>query len=853
MDCSRPTEIVIAAFNARYAHASFGARYLLANLGELQAQSELLEFDIQVQPRTAVEHILAHHPRIVSIGCYIWNIELVTKVAALLKSIRPGIKLILGGPEISYETEEQQIFQYADHVICGEGEIEFPRLCRCLLEAGDTAVPPASGGLNTTTVPPASGGLNKTTVPPASSGLNTTAVPPASSGLNKTAVPPASSGLPQTTKFNPYHEIHQTRRKNLPHWTQDGSIYFVTFRLADSIPQSRIKEYEDLREKWEEHHQPPYSDKERERFNDLFSERVNEWLDAGAGSCCLRDAEVSKIAADTLTHFNGERYELDEWVVMPNHVHVLVKPLGDNQLADILHSWKSFSANRINRKLGKTGSLWKKEYYDHMVRNLEELDRVRKYIRDNPDKAGILVSHSSSLLEAGDTTHAADVQSGSTSLLEAGDTTHTADILSASESPLEAGGTAVPPTSSRLPAQPHRIIKAAPVDPAQIELPYALYSDEDIAHRAIYVEASRGCPFRCEYCMSSLDPCVRYFPEETLFAAFQKLLDRGARSFKFVDRTFNIDMAFVLKVLAFFRDRYKPGMMLHFEVIPDPLPDELMEAAKPCPPGMLQFEIGIQTFNEEVAHRIQRPLDIEKIEANIRRLREETGVHIHSDLIAGLPGEDLESFEAGFNRLIALNPQEIQLGILKRLRGAPIDRHSREWKMVYSTHAPYEILQTNLISFEQMQRVQRFARYWNLTVNNGQFIHSAPLIWQPLQSASGRLQGRQDAGDTAVPPASCGQSSPFAAFMEWSDWLYAKTGTTGNLHMLRLAKLLMEFLVSKKGMAEITVAQSLWHDYRRGNRCDVPGFLKNFGFEKTNNNKPYLPTSLPRQSRHLQD
>ena len=135
-------EIVLAAFNARYAHAAFGARYLLANMGKLQAQSELLEFDLQVQPRSAVEKILSHNPCIVGIGCYIWNIELITKVASLLKSIRPEIKLILGGPEISHETEEQEIFQYADHVICGEGEVEFAKLCSTLLgrrAACDTA------------------------------------------------------------------------------------------------------------------------------------------------------------------------------------------------------------------------------------------------------------------------------------------------------------------------------------------------------------------------------------------------------------------------------------------------------------------------------------------------------------------------------------------------------------------------------------------------------------------------------------------------------------------------------------------------------------------------------------------
>ena len=264
-----------------------------------------------------------------------------------------------------------------------------------------------------------------------------------------------------------------------------------------------------------------------------------------------------------------------------------------------------------------------------------------------------------------------------------------------------------------------------------------------------------------------------------------------------------------------------------------------MEAAEDCPAGMLQFEIGIQTFNEEVAHRIQRPLNIEKIERNLRRLREETGVHIHSDLIAGLPGEDLESFEAGFNRLLALNPQEIQLGILKRLRGAPIDRHSKDWDMIYSPHTPYEILSTNLIPFNQMQRIQRFARFWNLTVNNGQFIHTAPMIWK-------------------------NESSPFSAFMTWSDWLYARTNTTGNIAMLRIAKLLLEFLRDEKGLNEELVAEALWKDYQRGNRPDVPGFLQRFKFTLRPREKESRPSAcdtesvpqaacLPRQLRHLQD
>jgi hypothetical protein len=328
--------------------------------------------------------------------------------------------------------------------------------------------------------------------------------------------------------------------------------------------------------------------------------------------------------------------------------------------------------------------------------------------------------------------------------------------------------------------------------------------------------------------MSSLDPCVRYFPKDRFLDAMQRLLDRGARTFRFVDRSFNIDIPFALAILAFFKARYVDGMMLHFEIIPDRLTEELMEAVRGCPPGMLQFEIGIQTFSEEVAHRIKRPLKIDRIETNMRRLREETGVHIHADLIAGLPGEGLDSFEAGFNRLLALNPQEIQLGILKRLRGVPIDRHTEEWEMIYSPHTPYEILQTRLIPFEQMQRIQRFARYWNLTVNNGRFIRTAPMIWQDA-------------------------ASPFAAFLHWSDWLYDRTGTTGNLHMVRLAGLLLHFLVKERQLNENAVAEALWHDYQRGNRPDVPGFLKKFGFERSVDAKPLSGAPLSRQARHIRD
>src|SRR5258705_6757080 len=274
-----------------------------------------------------------------------------------------------------------------------------------------------------------------------------------------------------------------------------------------------------------------------------------------------------------------------------------------------------------------------------------------------------------------------------------------------------------------------KIINAELPQFTQLVLPYDLYDEKDVAHRVIYVEASRGCPFTCEFCLSSLDIPVRQVPLDQLLAHLQRLLDRGVNQFKFVDRTFNLNLNVSRALLNFFLERYRAGLFLHFEMIPDRLPEALREIIAKFPPAALQFEVGIQSFNDEVCRLISRRQDVRRLEDNFQFLRRETGVHVHADLIVGLPGESLESFGAGFDRLIGLNPHEIQVRILKRLRGTPIVRHDAEWQMKYNTHPPYEILQTRLVSFAEMQHVRRFARYWDLTGNSGNFVETTPLLW----------------------------------------------------------------------------------------------------------------------------
>lgn len=503
-------DIVLTTLNAKYAHCAFGLRYLLANLGELRERATIVEFEISQRPVDVLESLLAQNPRIVGLGVYIWNIEQATRLVGDLKRVRPDITVILGGPEVSYETDGQPIVELADYVITGEGDLTLAGVCEQIL-AGQ---------------------------------------------------PPAEKIIP-----------------------------------------------------------------------------------------------------------------------------------------------------------------------------------------------------------------------------------------------------AVLPQFSRL------------------KLPYDLYTDEDIAQRVIYVEASRGCPFTCEFCLSALDIPVRQAELDEFLEAMDRLLTRGVRQFKFVDRTFNLNLHVGRAILEFFLERQYPDLFLHFEMIPDRLPEALRGVIAQFPPGMLQFEVGIQTFNETVCDLISRRQDNAKVTTNLNWLREQTGVHVHADLIVGLPGEDISRFGDGFDRLVRLRPQEIQVGMLKRLRGTPIIRHDDEWQMRYSDYAPYEILSTKLIDFETMQRLRRLSRYWDLVANSGNFVESTPLIW--------------------------GDESPFWSFLRWTDWLFARTQRTNGIALTQLSELLFLYLTEVVGHAPQAIAMPLWRDYQRGGRNDRPIYLRDFIHEPLPP-RNVTPRTLPkRQSRHI--
>jgi REP element-mobilizing transposase RayT len=182
------------------------------------------------------------------------------------------------------------------------------------------------------------------------------------------------------------------QRKRLPHWEAPNSIYFVTFRFADSLPASVIQQIRaDRRTALEKARRgrQPFSLAEQKRIRRLFSRRIEDYLDKGSCSCRLANPALAENVAGALRHFDGVRYRLFAWCVMPNHVHVVFQPHAGFALAEIVHSWKSFSAHRINKASTIRGTIWQREYYDHLIRDGDQFVRAVRYVAENPERAGL--------------------------------------------------------------------------------------------------------------------------------------------------------------------------------------------------------------------------------------------------------------------------------------------------------------------------------------------------------------------------------------------------------------------------------------------------------------------------------
>lgn len=253
------------------------------------------------------------------------------------------------------------------------------------------------------------------------------------------------------------------------------------------------------------------------------------------------------------------------------------------------------------------------------------------------------------------------------------------------------------------------------------ELPSPFRFEEDIAHlgkRVIYIETSRGCPFSCQFCLSSIEVGVRYFDREKVKEDIRYLMQNGAKTIKFVDRTFNISRSYAMEMFRFLIDEHLPGTVFQFEITADIMRPEVIEFLnQEAPPGLFRFEIGVQSTNDYTNELVMRKQNFEKLSRTVTMVKEGGKIDQHLDLIAGLPEEDYHSFRKTFNDVFAMRPEELQLGFLKLLRGTGLRLRAEEHKYIYMDHSPYEMLGNNVLTFDDIIRIKQvedvLEKYWN--------------------------------------------------------------------------------------------------------------------------------------------
>lgn len=266
-------------------------------------------------------------------------------------------------------------------------------------------------------------------------------------------------------------------------------------------------------------------------------------------------------------------------------------------------------------------------------------------------------------------------------------------------------------------------------------IPFAYQDMEDFKHKIIYYETSRGCPFRCSYCLSSVEKKLRFRDMELVKRELEFFIEQEVPQVKFVDRTFNCDSGHAMEIWRFIREKDKGITNFHFEVAADLMTEEELGFISTLRPGLIQLEIGVQTTNPATIEEIHRRMDLERVKQVVRTVQSGKNVHQHLDLIAGLPFEDYQTFGRSFDEIYALKPEQLQLGFLKVLKGSYMYEHQKEYEIIHTSRPPYEVLKTRWLSYEEVQKIKQVEEMLEVYYNSGQYRRSICMLEELFDSA----------------------------------------------------------------------------------------------------------------------
>lgn len=331
-------------------------------------------------------------------------------------------------------------------------------------------------------------------------------------------------------------------------------------------------------------------------------------------------------------------------------------------------------------------------------------------------------------------------------------------------------------------------------------LPFLYENMEPFTNRIIYYETSRGCPYRCSYCLSSIDKKVRLRDISVVKRELQFFLDQKVKQVKFIDRTFNCDHRHAMEIWQYIHEHDNGVTNFHFEISADILREEEIALLNQFRPGLAQLEIGVQSTNPETIRAIKRIMDVDKLEKIVAAIHQGHNIHQHLDLIAGLPYEDYESFGRSFDRVYGMQPEQLQLGFLKVLKGSDMHENAQEYGIRYLEQPPYEVLYTNWISYGEIRRLKRIEEMVELYYNSGQFTHTLPVLEKAF-------------------------SGPFAMYEALADYYQEQGYFTNSPARAYRYQILLEFAALKDPENREIYRELLVYDmYLRENLKSRPGF-----------------------------